>query len=270
MDQPQHLQQGKRIQSPRCFQETFEGFTAGDFVFASNGVGFTTSTANFKVDNFVNGGAGSSDQFLCNITDTGTGKTYSITTPGTELFNVEALDVFLSSIAAATSPTNDGSIVLRGKLTGSTLYTITKNMGFPTDFSINSGFTTIDFDTAGASDYSLTNIDELEIELGGAFVYIALDNFEHCEEVSNASPPIVQSIKLVGNPLADAATVDFEVIFNEDALNVSADDFIVTTTGSAVGTIASIPGSGNTYVVMIGIPFQERAAFVWTLILVQT
>ncbi len=235
----------------RCFQETFEGFTDGDVMFSSNGVGFTTGTVNFKVDNFPGGGAGSSDQFLCNIDDTGISKKYSITTPGTELFNVEALDVFLSSIAAATDPTNDGSIILRGKLTGATLYTITKNSGFPIDFSINNGFTTINFDTAGASDYSLTNIDELEIELGGAFVYIALDNFEHCEEVTTAAPPIVQSIKLVGNPLADAATVDFEVIFNENAVNVSMDDFSVNATGTAVGTIASITGSGNTYVVTV-------------------
>lgn len=235
----------------RCFQETFESFISGDFVFASNGIGFTTGTANFSVENFVNGGAGGSDQFLSNVSDQGMGKVYSITTSGPELFTIEALDIYLSSELNGANPTDDGSITLEGRLSNSTLYTIMKSTGFPTDFSVNNGFYVVDFATEGGSDHSLTNIDELRITLGGAFQYIALDNFEHCEEITAAAPPIVQSIKLVGNPPANSASVDFEVIFNENAVNVTTDDFSLDLQGTATGAINSISGSGNTY--MIGV-----------------
>lgn len=235
----------------RCFQETFESFLPGDFMFSSNGITFETGTANFSVENFGGGGAGGSDQFLSNFGDQGTGKVYSITTSGPELFTVEALDIYLSSQANGANPTNDGTLTLEGRLTGSTLYTIQKTTGFPTDFSVNNGFYTVDFATEGASDYSLTNIDELRITIGGAFIYISLDNFEHCEEVTAAAPPIVQSIKLIGNPPANSASVNFEVIFNENANLVSTDDFSLNLQGSAVGTIASVSGSGNTYNVLV-------------------
>ena len=233
----------------RCFQETFETFTAGDIMWSSNGVTYTSTTANFDVELFTNGGAGGSDQFLSNDADQGTGKIYSITTTGPELFNVEALDIYLSSELNGANPTDDGTLTLEGRHSGSTLFTIQKTMGFPTSFAVNNGFYVVDFATEGASDYSLTNIDELRITIGGAFQYVALDNFEHCEEVTAAAPPIVQSIKLVGNPPANSASVDFEVIFNEDAVNVTADDFSLDFQGSAAGTINGVSGSGNTYMV---------------------
>jgi len=235
----------------RCFQETFESFIDGDVVFSSNGIGFTTSTTNFNIEVFVGGGAGGSDKCLSNNADEGTGKIYSITTSGAELFNVEAVDMYLSSETGGANPTNDGSVILRGKLATTTLFTITKNTGFPTNFTINNGFSSIDFATEGASDFSLTNIDELEIEIGGAFIYVALDNFEHCEELTSAAPPIVQSINLVGNPPANSASVDFDVIFNENAVNVTMDDFSVDTDGTAVGSITGIAGSANNYVITV-------------------
>ncbi|WP_189342883.1 HYR domain-containing protein [Ulvibacter litoralis] len=235
----------------RCFQETFESFTAGDFTFSSNGVTYTTGSANLDVENFPGAGAGGSAQFLSNFSDQGTGKVYTISPTGTELFNIESLDIYLSSEVNGTNPTDDGSVVFRGKLAGATLFTITKNSGFPTVFTVNNGFYVFNFGTEGAADYSLTNIDELEIELGGAFQYVGIDNFEHCEEITTSLPPIVQSIKLIGNPIAAASTVDYEVIFNENALNVSTDDFSVNLTGSATGAVSAITGSGNTYTVTV-------------------
>jgi hypothetical protein len=234
----------------RCFQETFESFTDGDFMWSSNGVVFSSGTANFNVEVFVNGGAGSSDQFLSNDADPGTGKVYTIAPTGPELFTVEAADFYLSSSPnGLPNPTDDGTLTLEGRLSGSTLYTIQKTSGFPTDFTVNNGFYTVDFATETGTDHSLTNIDELRITIGGAFQYIAMDNFEHCEEITAAAPPIVQSITLVGNPPANSASVDFEVIFNEDAVNVTTDDFSLDLVGTAVGTVNSISGSGNTYMV---------------------
>ncbi len=236
----------------RCFIETFESVSAGSTFFASNGVNFTTATSNFSVEFLNDAGAADSDHFLSNKNDQGTGKKYSIKTSGGELFTVDDMEMYLSSITDGTTPTNDGSLIVRGKLTGSTLFTITKSSGFPTTHTgADNGFFILDFATAGSSDYSLTNIDELEIELGGAFKYIGLDNFDHCEASSAANPPIVQNIKLIGNPVANATTVDYQVVFNESAVNVTTDDFLVTTTGTAMGTVNSISGSGNTYTVNI-------------------
>ena len=235
----------------RCFQETFESFIDGDFVFASNGVAFNSGATNaFSIEFFAGGGSSGSDQCLSNDDDLGTGKIYSVATTGGETFNVEAADFYASSDGGA-NPTDDGTLTLRGKLLGVDQFTITKSTGFPTDFTGNNGWFTVDFATDGAADFSLTNIDELEIEIGGAFTYIGLDNFEHCEGVSPADPPIVQSIQLVGDPEANADMVDFTVIFNENANNVSTDDFALTLTGTATGSVNSVSGSGNTYTVTV-------------------
>ena len=234
----------------RCFQETFESFIDGDIIFSSNGIGFTTSTANFNVNLFSGAGAGGSDYCLSNDVDTGTGKIYALTTSGPELFNVEAADFYLSSDTLGANPTNDGTITIRGKLVGITQYTFTRSTGFPTNHDVNNGFITLDFETELAGS-SLINIDELELEIGGSFQYVAMDNFEHCEEVLASNPPIVQSINLVGDPEANAPSVDFTVIFNENANNVSLDDFTLDTEGTATGTMASISGSANTYILTV-------------------
>ena len=240
----------------RCFPETFEGYVDGAITFTSNGVQFTTSTSNFDVEFFDGGGAISngetagSDFMLSNNSNQVTNATYSIFTTGPEEFTVEAIDIYVSSQAGGANPTNDGSITIRGLLNGVQQYTFTKNSGFPTNFTVNNGFTKLDFGTEGASDFSLTNIDQLEISTGGSFTYVGLDNFEHCEPVVSNNPPIVQSISLVGNPEASANTVDFQVTFNEDAFNVSMDDFTLTT-NNVSASISNLTGTGNAYTVTV-------------------
>ncbi|MGB1451224.1 MAG: HYR domain-containing protein, partial [Marinirhabdus sp.] len=242
---------GENFNAGRCFIETFESFTVGDNIFTSNGVAFETSNANFDVTEFIGAGAGGSNRFLDNTADQGTGSIYTITTTGTELFTMNTLEVYLSSLLNGTMPTNDGSITLVGKLSGAAQYTITKNSGFPASLGTTHGFSTLNFATDGSMDHSFTNIDELEITLGGAFQYIAIDNFEHCGEIINSSPPIVQNIGIVGNPPASSNAVDFLVTFNEDAVNVTQDDFVVTATGTATGTISGISGTGTAYTVNV-------------------
>ncbi|MBV1922740.1 MAG: T9SS type A sorting domain-containing protein [Flavobacteriaceae bacterium] len=232
----------------RCFQETFESFIDGDQLFSSNGIDFTTGTLNFNVEFLAGAGAGGSDKLLSNDIDTGTGKVYTISTVGVQFFNVEAIDFYPSSDPTGANPTDDGIIIIRGKQGAATAYTFTKGTGFSTNHDVNNGFITIDFETELAGS-SLINIDGIEIEIGGAFQYIAMDNFEHCEEVLASNPPIVQSIDLVGDPEANDPSVDFTVIFNENANNVSLDDFTLVTEGTATGTMASISGSANTYII---------------------
>ncbi|WP_271855662.1 T9SS type A sorting domain-containing protein [Patiriisocius marinus] len=234
----------------RCFIETFEDTAAGDINFNSNGVSFTTGTSNFDIEFFNNAGADDSDYFLSNFSDKGVNKTYSITTTGSENFQVEQLSLYLSSLADGSLPTNDGTVSITGKLNGIQQYVITKNNGFPTALGVNNGFVQFDFATAGAGNYAIINIDELELSIGGSFSYIVADNFEHCEELTNANPPITQSISLVGDPAASSTSVSYTVLFNEDAFNVSVDDFTLTT-DNVSATIASVSGTGNVYTVLI-------------------
>jgi len=55
-----------------------------------------------------------------------------------------------------------------------------------------------------------------------------------------AQPPQINSITVAGSPLGSATSVDFTVAFTEAAQNISTDDFALTTTGTAAGTIASV------------------------------
>src|SRR5690606_28465987 len=76
---------------------------------------------------------------------------------------------------------------LTGKRNGGTQYTLTKNSGFNTGFETNSGYTYIDFTTNGT-----TIVDELEISLSGAFVYMDLDNLNWCLDFSPPTGYAVQ------------------------------------------------------------------------------
>ncbi|WP_440958142.1 Ig-like domain-containing protein [Oceanicaulis sp. LC35] len=63
-----------------------------------------------------------------------------------------------------------------------------------------------------------------------------------------AQAPQVNSITISGSPAGNAASVDFSVTFSEAAQNISTDDFALTTTGSATGTIASVSSATGTTV----------------------
>ncbi len=243
---------GEVFNASRCFEETFESFSGnvGANTFTSNGTAYATDNANFDITFFNNAGS-SGSYFLDNNADQGVNKVYSITTPGVELFAVNTIDLFVSSEVNGDNPTADGVVTMEGRLGGSTLYTITKNSGFATTFGPNNGFNSIDFAADGASDFSSTNIDELRLTIAGSFIYIGLDDFEHCPEVLTTNPPTVQNITLVGNPTASSTTVDFNVVFTEDAFNVTTDDFSLNLGGSTTGSIASISGSGNSYTVTV-------------------
>ena len=63
-----------------------------------------------------------------------------------------------------------------------------------------------------------------------------------------AQPPQVNSIAVSGSPAGNATSVDFTVTFSEAAQNISTDDFSLTTTGSASGSIASVSSATGTTV----------------------
>ncbi|WP_103069861.1 Ig-like domain-containing protein [Aquimarina sediminis] len=231
-----------------CFEESFENFNVADNTFGSNGFPFS-STNGLDVFFLSNAGASGSHQYLDN-NGSGSGA-YSIKTTGGELFTMKTIDLYLSSIVAGTTPTNDGTLTINGKVANTTVYTITKTSGFPTTTVGDNGFFNLNFATDGAADYTTTNVDEIEIVIGSAFVYLAVDHFEFCEDgIVDTLAPEVQSIAVSGNPTTLDTTVNFVVTFNENAVNVTADDFSVDTTGTT-GNITGITGSNNIYTVTV-------------------
>ncbi|UII30532.1 Ig-like domain-containing protein [Fulvivirga ulvae] len=60
------------------------------------------------------------------------------------------------------------------------------------------------------------------------------------------SPPIVMQINRLDPSPTNAASVSFEVIFNESVVNVDASDFVAT-----LGTVGTVTGSGDTYTVTV-------------------
>jgi hypothetical protein len=70
--------------------------------------------------------------------------------------------------------------------------------------------------------------------------------------VTVTSGPSVASINRAGaSALTNASTVDYTVTYNESVTGVDVSDFVLTATGTAGGTIASISGSGTTYTVTV-------------------
>ena len=70
--------------------------------------------------------------------------------------------------------------------------------------------------------------------------------------VTVTSGPSVASINRAGaSALTNASSVDYTVTYNESVTGVDVSDFVLTTTGTAGGTIASISGSGSTYTVTV-------------------
>ncbi|WP_146460163.1 SdrD B-like domain-containing protein [Rubripirellula tenax] len=70
---------------------------------------------------------------------------------------------------------------------------------------------------------------------------IAVDS-EAPEVLSIAHAPIVS---------ADVTSIDYHIAFNESVIGVDASDFSITSAGATVGTIDSVSGDGNSYVVRV-------------------
>ncbi|WP_418642631.1 tandem-95 repeat protein [Vibrio chaetopteri] len=62
---------------------------------------------------------------------------------------------------------------------------------------------------------------------------------------SDTTPPVVNSITPKNSPSPSAASIQFSVIFDESANDVSIDDFILTSTDSASGSINAVSSSSG-------------------------
>lgn len=112
-----------------------------------------------------------------------------------------------------------------------------------------------DSNSAGLKSFSSNpdfyDVDEVRIE--GIDLYIILDEITYGAPfiVGDADPAEVTGINLIGAHLSTATSVQYQVDFSKIAKNVSADDFTLTTTGTAIGTIGTVTGSNATYTVPI-------------------
>jgi hypothetical protein len=183
------------------YTETFESFTGIGQSFTSNGQTFSLVSKLQLYDAGTNSlpgglGVGPSDNFV----DNGCGSchvanTSYLTTSNTAAFRLNSLYFYASSYTAGDLPTNNGTITLRGRLNGTTVFTLTKSSGWPTDFSSNNGFVYFNFasnsswaNTYSAADVTAISIDTLAIDMGGSFLYEAFDNL-----VWTKAPPVLTS-----------------------------------------------------------------------------
>ena len=195
------------------------------------------ATAPYGVGTSCTGGTctGTSNKFIDNGGLNAAGAiTYSIKTSNAVLFTVKSLFIFLSVDGA--NPSDAGGLTVRGKKGGTTKFTYTKTTGFNTGFAANNGFTYIDF--SAGTDFTLYNIDELEIQGGSTMKYMAIDNFRWGAKaaaiVTSAAASGIGSrgARLNGNVNDNAASTTTSFEYSTNA-----------TLSSGVNSIAATPGT---------------------------
>ncbi|MGL6297217.1 MAG: beta strand repeat-containing protein, partial [Plesiomonas sp.] len=92
--------------------------------------------------------------------------------------------------------------------------------------------------TAGTYNVRVRTADNASATYEEAFTITVVDNV----------PPTVTSITLSGSPANTATSVDFVVAFDTSANNISIDDFQLTSTAGAAGTISAVSASSGTSV----------------------
>ncbi|NVE88515.1 cadherin domain-containing protein, partial [Vreelandella titanicae] len=126
-------------------------------------------------------------------------------------------------------------------------------------YSIKSGNTGNAFTIDGATgEITLSDTSQLDASATGSYtlsVQATDGNTASTQDVTinvtDDVAPSVTSIAPSGSPDANAASVDYTVTFSESVSNVSADDFTLTSTGTASGTISAVAGSGDSYTVSV-------------------
>ncbi|WP_433763885.1 MBG domain-containing protein [Flavobacterium ginsenosidimutans] len=177
----------------QTFTETFESATADVANFTSNGKTFNlTSPFDFKVFSFPGLGYNASSSFI-QVSDPllpgAMGQT-GVITAASGSFKVSSFWFYVSGNAevdpGVTNGGGPGSITFRGKLAGSTVFTVVRNTtGADTGFGLpGNGFTLVNFATEGGSNNTNQIIDQLEIQLSSNYDYFAIDNFTFANAVT--------------------------------------------------------------------------------------
>lgn len=138
----------------------------------------SNTTGGFGVGTSCSSGncTGVSDKFLDNGLSSGTAQVYAIKSTDGRLFTIKNIHLFFSSDNGNNNiaPAN---VTIKGKKTGSVVFTINKTAGFISGFATNNGFNYINFTTEGGVDNSNIPITEIEFTCDASVNYFALDNF---------------------------------------------------------------------------------------------
>lgn len=163
----------------------------------------------------------------------GTGSTETVTIETTSGNEFD----FVSFFFYATS-SNGGLISIEAFRDGGSLGSQTTGAGFNTDTYFGDITLNNLFD----------NVDKVVITSRSQGFGDIFDTF--VLHTADVSPPTVSSITKSGSPAANAASVSFTVSFDENAQNISTDDFQLTATGSAMGTISAVSASSGTSITL--------------------
>ncbi len=207
------------------YTEAFSTETAGSKSFSDNGNSFTI-TSNFSIDELGGYGHGGDDRYVGNGNDVlSTAGIIGSITNSSDDFYIHGFWVYPSE--DANDPDNSGTVIFRGKLNGSTEYTVTLLSGdINTNLGSELGFTYMDF-----SSYNTTKIDELEVEVTGSLRYAAIDDFEY-EIAPSASVPTLTTSSAT-SVMATSATLGGDVTSDGgDAVTEKGIVYSVTSTNS--------------------------------------
>lgn len=160
--------------------------------------------------------------------------------------NADPTDISLSSLTVGQSAATNAVV--------GTLSTTDADSGDSHTYSIVSGGDGAAFNIDGTS---LRANDASAMSAGDYTVTIQTDDNsggtyqeQFTITVSDDVAPTA-TIAPSGSPAGNATSVDFTVTFSESVTGVSTDDFTLTSTGSASGTISNVSGSGTDYTVTV-------------------
>ena len=97
---------------------------------------------------------------------------------------------------------------------------------------------------------NFVNVDSVVVSNTGSGLDGGFDTFNFTPP-TDLAPPDVKKVFVAGTPSANATSIDYTVSFYENANNLSTDDFELTKTGTAEGTISAISASSGTSVNVI-------------------
>lgn len=96
---------------------------------------------------------------------------------------------------------------------------------------------------------AFAEVDEIRIARpnGAAGAPVQVDQLV----IEGSLPAQVESINRVGGPTTNGSSVAYTVEFSQAVTGVDASDFVLSTTGTAAGTVVNVAGSGTTYTVTV-------------------
>lgn len=137
--------------------------------------------------------------------------------------------------------TSDFELTTTGSASG-TVSAVSASTGDPITVTVNSisGVGTIRLDIKSSHNIQDTGGSN---SLSGGYTSGAT----HTVNITDTTLPSVQSITLLNSPAQNATSLTYQITFNENVSSVTTDDFeLITTTGNATGTIASVSSATGT------------------------